>query len=702
MKRLAPLALSSLLLASTQGCKTPSSTIDVGGLDSPAEPDGRKPGSEAAETVEALPVEHPADLLPDDALLLVEVSDPPELLAYFDPLRQIPDFELIWSQLVGPIGADPLSPGDWAKLGLDIDGPVGGGLLEAPEFAAFAYVTTKDAQLFEESVMRVLRDTGGQSPAVSDVGLGRVMRLESGLSLVLRENVAMFVVADHPEQLRRDYTAMAATLDPRESLGRTELFGWSRDQLGKEDDGMIFVNVPEVLAAIEADQSGDDYSVRYLEDEIDAARRRGADAEEIRMLEERLAEERNWQAERQRERAGERALVRELFGPMEVALISGDLQSGGIQAQARVRMGPESLLRRVFTPMANESPLLRGLDQELLMLQEGQVDVTAALELFDMVLRTEGENLQALNAEAKSEIGVDFLADIFPALRGDAGLAVTLDGAPNSAKLGEIPKQLGGGVYVGLRDPAAITAALDGLARNKAMGGVLKAKRGRWQLNVPDWRRVELAIVGDHLLLTTDPGLISRTTNAQPGAQAETLASADHPARGSQPTPAFRSYWSWKLISLVETNEPWEQKPEDFLYGIDDHHTLSPDEAAKVPHSRKFKARNKEFLRALDELNRVNRKQASQRFENQYELAELMGDFGVQLGVVSDGLRADMRWRYPNAAPPFATAAQAYMNGRIVDYDEYDRAQTAVWDLRQQLIELRQEELDAHMRKTQK
>jgi hypothetical protein len=686
--------IASVVALTALGCRTPSSKIPLESLAADTSTDA---SGESREAVEPLAVEGPSDLLPAEVPVLAEAIDPAAVLALLAPLDNEPFFSQARAELARELGGDLLDASQWDALGLDSHAPAGIGLLDIGAAAGFAYLSLTDEARFEATLRRFATMVGVSEQMSSlDVGWARVHRLNREVHVVVRERVALLMIVLEPERALRDYVVGAATIDPRDSLGRSARFGWARSQLLDADDGMLFIDPKLLLGQIDRERQADsDYGIRYAEEELARARSLGGSAELIRELEQRVEEERRWQSQRAQQDQSRRALGEVLFASVETFVAAADLRDDGITGHAFAKMAHVNILRRLFVAPEHESPLLTALDEAPLFLIDGRLDLQVGLELFELLLGVEGQTLANVNAELMSELGVDLIGGLIPSLTGEGGIAVTQAGKPDSKRLAEVPKTLGLVAQLGLRDPEPIRRLLDGLARDKRVGGALtRSRRGDgWTLTVPAWRALELTIVGDRLLVSSDAGVVKRVRAAERGALATQLSPA-HPLQGPSARPVQRLYGRWVGLVIASAREPWAQDAAMYLYDFDSHPVLSVEQAAQVPYSKAFKQKRAELDRALAQLDRYNQVQARERFEADLKLAESVGDVGLQLELVSDGIMVTGQWRFAPGASPAAIGYQGFIGGGNHDWAEYDRLNAEVYTLSDELRTIRQTELD--------
>ncbi len=691
---LLPLSLSSALLC-VGACKNPSTKIDLQEIENGERAEDGRTG-EPATRLDPLPVERPTDLLPAEVSVLLEVTDPGVVLPLFDGLQQEPELDTALREASDMLGGNPLKAEDWAKLGLDVHRPAGIALLDPRSLSIAAWFSLTDEQTFTTAMLRIAEQTGGaQELSRSEMGDAHLYRFGRSFHAIVRANTVMFVFVEQPDQAPRDYPATIATIDPRDGLARSQGFGWAREQTRAGDDGIFFVAPNPLVQAFEQEQRND-YGVTWAEDQLAEARRTGADAQTIRDLEQRLAQEQEWAREREREDKAALEAVRELVGPMRAFAITADVDRTKIDARARLLMPDGGLLRDLFVPLQSQTPLLSALDEPPLFILDGQVDPQKFLRLVDLLARTDDETLEKLDQEAASMLGFSFMSTVVPLFDGRAGFAITQIREPDPKKLDKTHEVLGMAAHAGLKDPEGTRKLLDDLARNPLLkGAIKKAKKGGWEIAVPEWKTVHLDVVDTRLIATSDRALIGRVRDAKPGKQAATLT-GDHLAVGKVPTPALRMYQRWPMVLLLDPPSFWAQSVDNFLYDYEAHPSLDREQAAKVPKGKTTKAKLAELDKLIKELDAFNRRRAEREFKQQYSILQELGDVGMQLEVVGDGLTIHGRWQLGGKR----SLVELFVLGLMVrspddDWTEYERLSTRAWELAAEIRTLRTEELNA-------
>lgn len=683
---------TALLLA--PACKHPSTRLDLEKIDAKDDSQGK---GESATKIDPLPVERPADMLPSEVPLLAEANDPSQVLALFASLAPMPELEQVRGEVAGVLGGDPTKAEDWAKLGLDARRSAGIALLDIRGEAFCAWVSVADVKVFDQTIRKVAAATGmDRELLLGEMNGAQVYRFNDELSIVVRAGVAAFVFVGDPQSAPRDYPASFATIDPRDALGRTQAYQWAQQQLRTGDDGMVFMAPTKLLDAIVTEEAGsEEYGVKYAEESLAEAKRNGADAATIREFEARVEQEKQWAAERKRADAAGQALARELIGPMQALAMTGNVEPTRLDAQARLLMPSGGLLRDIFVPTQSASPLASALDEPALVLVDGQLDLSKFLRLIDMIAKAEGESLDAIDQQARSELGFSPVAAT-ALFDGRGGMALTRSKPPNPKKLDELDETLGLALVFGLKDPEGLRKLLDELARNPAAAKEFKTRKGGWELVISDWRNLLIDIVGERIVLSTDKNLAGHVRDAKRGKQA---LPASHPFLSGSPSPAVRSYQDWAWVPLVNPPYVYIQTPENMLYDLDAHPTLAREEAAKVPQSKADKQLRKDLGKVLADLEVIERRRAEREFNEMNKMVGEFGEFTLQLDVVPDGLAANATWQTRGGRGFLDIALGTIMlRGTDADADqaERDRLNQQAWDLANQIRTQRMTDLDAY------
>jgi hypothetical protein len=346
--------------------------------------------------------------------------------------------------------------------------------------------------------------------------------------------------------------------------------------------------------------------------------------------------------------------------------------------------------------------LVTALDEPTLFMLDGQVDVQKFLRLIDMFAKLDGESIDAMDQKIRAETGLSMLTSVIPLFDGRGGIAITRSRPANPKKLDELPKTLGVAMQFGLKDPDGMRKQLDDLARNPLVSTVFKSRKTGWELELPEWRNLMIDIAGDRLILSTDKSVAGRVRDAKPGKQA---LPAQHLVFGSAPNPALRFYQDWTWVGLVDPPYMYIQTTDNLLYDLDAHTTVTREQAAKIPQSKADKQLRKELQKVLDELAAIERRRAERNFNTTQAALNDVGEVGIQLEVVPDGLTAHGLWKTRGQQSFVSIGASLFMvqmNDGGIDQAERDRLSTRSWELANEIRLQRTADLDAFAAKQPK
>jgi hypothetical protein len=126
--------------------------------------------------------------------------------------------------------------------------------------------------------------------------------------------------------------------------------------------------------------------------------------------------------------------------------------------------------------------------------------------------------MDEVTQEAKAKLGIDLRADVFSALSGEVGIAVTADiaAALASRQRGEDPsRHFGGSITIGFKDHATLTKLLDKLTAHPVASKLMTPAGDRWVVDNP-WRKVWFGALNGTLLITTDEAAFARLATTSP------------------------------------------------------------------------------------------------------------------------------------------------------------------------------------------
>lgn len=510
--RLSRLALAASLLT-VAGCK-PKETEG---------PTTSTPASAAGVIVgdkEVVAIDHPVQMLPRDTQLVGWVSGANRLAEVFERDRLAQAFPKPFAEFSREsseeVGWDLSNPAAYRDVGIDPAGRMGAALISArSEVGAFFFTLADEGKFIE-----MIRAKAGQRQialTTQQYGPATLLASDKGVSIVVRDGFAMVVIAERPPGV--DYGEMIAKLDPRQSLAAAVEY---RKALGglRDTDAMAYMNLGLLYSdANLAREEATAEAGSWADKEIAAAKERGAEAEEIKRLEQQAAEDAAWEEKWEARRAAERQIVETLLDGLEGIGMALSVKRTGPVVDGQMVMREDAFLRKLVIADSKPLPLPKALNGAPIIFWGGKVDVDAALELADLFAQSEGANIHDASKTMKSEVlGINPETELVPLLTGEAAMAVTLEAEPDFAHLDELPKQIGLTFELGISDPAKVEALLGKIDKSNTLAGLAVSKKdGAYQFSVPEFRTMQAAVAGNKLVVTTDPGLAGRLVTGAEG-----------------------------------------------------------------------------------------------------------------------------------------------------------------------------------------
>ncbi len=600
-------------LAFALACQPRGSAVQPGG----EKPAGGGTTGGGGDYAPLAPVTRAAEVLPASTLVVLDVAGPTrlaEIVGRDALVAKFPaEYKEIATDMQREIGRDLLDPKQLSAIGVDAGGRMGLALLGIEPFAGAAWFTLSDAAKFRAFAFDVIAKKGDQ-PKSMPLGGAEIVTLREGREwLVIRAPLAFIVVRDSGES--RDDPALAiASADPNRALANDKDFRRAAGRLAPAD-AMVFVDggelwrtVEEQIAAKEAARS--EPTSNWAREEAAAARSRGEKPERIAELEAQAKDIDESQKRWERREQAQRELVKKLFGGVGTGVWSFSAKPGGIVGDGRIELGADALALKILRNHSGPQALPRALDDRPLWMMTGAIEVEQAIGFLDLAMQTEGMSWQEAVAEAKRETGIDLDGELRPLFTGDMGLAITMDGDLSAGDPDKALQKIGFGAEVKLTDPAKAQAVLDKLG-TKALAEMKKKKRAKdsddpilrkdgkgWVLDFPKWRKVSVAVTGDRLVASTDPGLGKRIASGDTGKGAKLAPSAAMVAAGWEQA-AFGamvdlelSMWMMMGRSMAFDTATMIESPED----------------AKVPKSKAWKAKQKQIDAATAKIRKAEAK----------------------------------------------------------------------------------------------
>lgn len=524
--RLAGVALAAAL----GGCKpSPDSTTPTGPAASAK--DATDDPGHGVETIASA-----IDLLPPETLVWIEATSPRRATEAIDvdAVRTAfpEEYDEVVRGLTDALGVDITDPDALSKVGIDPDGPIGLALLD-PQTGSFVVTATlSDASAFRTAVLEIAERKRVEL-LPTDLGGAELLRDKYGKrAIVLRPPVVALVFAREAEDDGPDYAKIVATIHPARSLGQSAPY---RKAMGAFAGGDLrgFLDVSRLVdEAIEHDE-------RTWGPTGELAARRKAGHE----------------------------LVRKLFGSLGTVGFRGELRGGALIVEGQSTAGNDAFLSRLVRNHDQPTALSWALSGRPLFVGGGAFEVDTLIDLVDTWARSEGTSYPELVSSTKSTTGVDVDTELRPLLTGVGGGAVTLEGEPGFAE--DIQKRIGISLQLEIGDPEQARAVLDRLAAKIDFGGKRPKKHPAtkgWVVEVPDYRPVYATVSGNHLVVTSDPGLPERLARGKAGDIDRAMKSPGGHGVLSLPNRAFgvaadTTLAGWLLLAGMQEVVPMSEGP---------------------------------------------------------------------------------------------------------------------------------------------
>lgn len=483
---------------------------------------GATPGGPGAP-VELAPVDHPSQLLPRGAVLLVTGTSFDRAAEAFERDRLVaafgPQYTSLRAVIVGSLGHDLLDPKAWPEVGLDPGGTIGvavSGVGPDAKIVLFASVSDR------KKLVDAIRGVAGKAEVemVEEAyGSASILRPKGEAKdgvVVLRDRFAALVIDTGKGNL--DYAKLMVTMDPNVSLASQAAYRKATGGL-RAADLVTYLDVSTMVDQVNARNS--EISAKppnnWAQEELDRAKREGASPERLAELERQVEQVRQDEARWRKRDEGERALAELVVSGIEGVGITATAKRSGPVLDGRVVAGPDAFVRRLLVNRTGTSALPVAMNGAPLWCGAGRIDPTTGLELLEAMAAADGQEPAEFMAEGKRALGLDLAADVVPVLGGDGELCLAYEGTPGEGRMD--PKtQLGLGAIIQTTDAAKAKYVLAKIATSDSEIGKRMKKRGEgYTLDVPDWRTVHLQTAGDRVVVSTDPELAKRLAAGDPG-----------------------------------------------------------------------------------------------------------------------------------------------------------------------------------------
>ncbi len=508
----------------TDGPASPGDTPQEEGK-TPAEPT-----TEPEEEPETEPATKPVlletkalEMIPGSALMVAAVRgiSPLAKLLGWDELRTIKRdwYEIAVAAVVQFVGYNILDFAKLPEIGVDPEAPMGFAWLSWEDEAIVVWIRLTDQEKFKTTLYKL---AGMAKETLTPETMGEAliisMKGEGDVKIVLRGDYAFLVVSDEGEKEAMAHARRVATIDRVGSMAEVEQFTKLMGTLGTGSDGAMYMNVATILDGIlgQYDRHLARESKSWVETELENAKERGADAEELARLEKQAEEERARQESYRKREKGERELAKSLWGSLGAVAVGAEVGTKAVTARALAAVNGGMILE-LFGRSEGRPLITKVVSGKPWLLAGATVDVASCQALLEKLFAVEGESWAEAEKKTLELLGVNLAKDVFVLLDGQIGAYMG-----GEFILGDNPaealKEIEAGGYVGIKDQTGATRALNKIAAHPSeVAKLLKAVDGGWEIAVPDWRTVYVRVVDGYLAAGTDPAFLDRVAEGTGG-----------------------------------------------------------------------------------------------------------------------------------------------------------------------------------------
>lgn len=583
----------------------------------------------------------PVQLLPDTTTVVFTAAGLPALLGMIDMDAVIGRYRTYYDQaaaeLVRSLGVNLLDPAQWAGVGIDVDGAMGVALAEGRSKTMLAFVTLTDRDKFRGFLDKV--SGGSLVPVLEDRGLVLKTGPDAESAVVLRDGFAFIVSTSRPALASYDHARALATVDPSRGLTSSTRF---QTAMASDQPARPLTVYVDVWGLIEAEFAGSLQAQArepsWAEMELERAQGAGASQEEQERLRRQVDDDRRWAEQRRQRQQTQYDVLSRWFRDMSPMVLEFTADRAGVTGRVRAKL-PETMVWRSLVRNAPlPSPVLLALGERPVAMIGGSLDVLVAKAMLEDVMRAGGDDPAKEYAVFKQQTSIDLERDLAPLLTGSGGLAMTVSDALLRGEYKQLEQEMGFAAAVGINSPQRAQALVDAAVPRVPRAKVgRERKTGAYILEMSDYRAVYVAVVGGHIVVTTDLGVIQRMNTGAQGSLARVVAPAAVPlvtARDVAGQGMFDLLYPVILFmgrrystSLMQVEEPYYMFPEVPRQKIDG-----------VPKSRAYKAKLREWEAMAAKIRREEDASSRRKTRAISAVAEALGVQAWNLREQPDGL----------------------------------------------------------------
>lgn len=571
----------------------------------------------------------PVQLLPDTTRVLFTAQGLTALLGVVEIDAVIAKYrtyyELAAGELVKVLGVNLLDPAQWSSVGLDADGPMGLATADAASGTIVAFVSLTDREAFRGLLDRVSK--GALVPVFEDRGVVLKSNPDADSAIVLRDRYAFFVTTSKPMQAQYDHSRALASVDPARGLASSPRFV---SAMASDEPARPLTAYVDVWGLVEASFGQAQAASRepsWAERELERMQATGTPQEEVEQMRRQVAEDRRWEEQRRQKAQTQYAAMTRWLRDVGPLVFEFTADRSGVTGRVRAKMPDTAVWRSLVKNTATPSPVLMALAERPVILLGGSIDVAAAKALLDEGMRADGLDPAKEYAQFKADTSVDFERDLVPLLAGSGGVAVTVSDALLRGEYKQAEQEMGYAAALEVTNPQRAQALVDVAVQRVPRAKVgRERKTGAYTLEIADFRALHVAVVGSHIVVATDLGVIQRMSAGQQGALARVLTPAAVPLVTARDT-AFQGMFDLfypAMMTLSRRVAAPASKPEEPYALFPD---AQPGRIDKVAKSRAYKAKLKEW-EAVDA--KIRREEATDERRQAKAITAIAEAAGVQ------------------------------------------------------------------------
>ena len=493
--------------------KTPVSTDKTSALTPPPAGDrltlAFKPSATAFENAAAL-----KHLAPDTPIVIV-ATDPQSLLNRLGREALTKKFANYYekgvAEVAQTIGHNILDPKNLPEVGIDPTAPVGFALVKISRPVGVFFFGLSDADKFKTSLYSVAgRVNEKMEPHVVGDSMVICPRNDEEVCFILKGNIAFVHFADmSDEKALESAMAFAARTADLPSLGTDEGFMATIKALKYGKDAAVYVSMSGLLKGVLGVENG------WAKDSLDNAKnqlekyKKEENQTEVKYWEGRVKDAEEWYEKDIKRQAKQQEMLKALMGGLEGMVMGASLEDRSIKLKSYTELPPDSPWSKIALGVEGISPLVTFLPKTPLYMAHAKVNIEEYLKMLEPIIGAEGISMEQMREMFKVATELDLDQDVLATLSGEIGFAISgdLSRFDDSEKAGFMA--LDGYTFLGLADSGKMAALMTSLSANPILSDFLRpAGDGKWQVIVPEWKTVDIALLDKYLVASTDPTFI--------------------------------------------------------------------------------------------------------------------------------------------------------------------------------------------------